>query len=61
LTHAARHLHEDTLIRRRRVLGEEHPDTLISTSNLAADLRELGQYDATRQLDEDTLTRRDES
>ncbi|HEY3691351.1 MAG TPA: tetratricopeptide repeat protein [Pseudonocardiaceae bacterium] len=52
MTHAARHLHEDTLIRRRRVLGEEHPDTLISTSNLAADLRELDQRRQGRQLEE---------
>ena len=34
---------EDTLARRRRVLGEDHPDTLRSANNLAADLRALGE------------------
>ena len=34
----ARELDEDTLARRRRVLGEDHPDTLISANNLANDL-----------------------
>ena len=43
---AARELDEDTLTRRRRVLGEDHPDTLASGSNLAADLSELGDYEA---------------
>ena len=40
---AARDLDEDTLARRRRVLGADHPDTLRSASNLAADLRALGE------------------
>ena len=40
---AARELDEDTLARRRRVLGEDHPDTLTSASNLAADLCALGE------------------
>ena len=40
---AARELDEDTLARSRRVLGEDHPDTLRSANNLAADLRELGE------------------
>jgi hypothetical protein len=42
---AARELDKDTLARRRRVLGEDHPDTLISASNLAAYLRALGEAD----------------
>ena len=50
-------LDEDTLTRSRRVLGEDHPDTLISASNLAVDLRALGDYQQARQLDEDTLAR----
>ena len=41
------------------MLGEDHPDTLTSASNLAADLRELGDYQRARTLDEDTLARRD--
>ena len=55
---AARDLDEDTLARRRRVLGEDHPDTLASASNLAADLANLGEHQAARDLDEDTLARR---
>jgi hypothetical protein len=55
---AARDLDQDTLVRFRRVLGEDHPDTLTSASNLAADLRELGEVSAARDLDQDTLQRR---
>ena len=40
---AARDLDRDILARRRRVLGEDHPDTLSSASNLAAELRALGE------------------
>ena len=54
----ARDLDEDTLTRRRRVLGDDHPDTLTSASNLAVDLRALGEYQQARDLDEDTLARR---
>ena len=32
-------LDEDTLARRRRVLGEDHPDTLASADNLAFSLQ----------------------
>jgi hypothetical protein len=39
----ARDLDQDTLERRRHVLGHDHPDTLYSAHNLAADLRELGE------------------
>ena len=40
---SARDLDRDILARRRRVLGEDHPDTLNSASDLAADLRALGE------------------
>jgi Tetratricopeptide repeat len=40
------------------VLGDDHPDTLASATNLANNLRELGEYQAARELDEDTLARR---
>ncbi len=33
---------EDTLTRRRKVLGNDHPDTLRFVTNLALDLRALG-------------------
>jgi hypothetical protein len=38
--------------------GDDHPDTLGSASSLAVGLRELGEVQAARELDEDTLTRR---
>jgi hypothetical protein len=38
---AARKLDDDTLTRRRRVLGEDHPNTEQSARNLAADMRAL--------------------
>jgi hypothetical protein len=54
----ASQLDEDTLIRRRRVLGEDHPDTLTSASNLAADLRALGEHERARQLEAHVRSRR---
>ena len=54
----ARQLQQDTLTRCRRVLGEDHPRTLVSASRLALDLHALGQYEQARQLQQDTLTRR---
>jgi Tetratricopeptide repeat len=46
---------ENTLARRRRVLDEDHPDTLASASNLVNGLRQTGGDGLARQLDEDTL------
>jgi hypothetical protein len=40
---AAHDLDQDTLERRRRVLGHNHPDTSSSAHNLALDLPALGQ------------------
>ncbi|PZS16212.1 MAG: hypothetical protein DLM60_15765, partial [Pseudonocardiales bacterium] len=54
----ARPLFERAHQLRRDMLGEEHPDTLLSANNLALDLRHLGEYERARELDEDTLTRR---
>ena len=51
-------LDEDILARRRRDLGEDHPDTLAAASNLAVSLRAAGEYQAARELAEDTLARR---
>ena len=42
---AAHDLNQDTLDRRRRVLGEDHADALRSATNLAADLSTLGEAD----------------
>ena len=35
---------EDTLARRRRDLGEDHPDTLAAADNLALSLRAAGGH-----------------
>ena len=40
------------------MLGSDHPYTLASASNLAADLRALGEVAAARDLDQDTFDRR---
>ncbi|MGH3292009.1 MAG: FxSxx-COOH system tetratricopeptide repeat protein [Trebonia sp.] len=53
----ARALNEDTLGRRRRVLGADHPDALTSASNLAGDLRALGEFQAALELIKDIHTR----
>jgi hypothetical protein len=42
-------------------LGPDHPQTLRSTYVLASCLYELGQYQAARELDEDTLRRRQQT
>ncbi|MGH8573338.1 MAG: tetratricopeptide repeat protein [Gammaproteobacteria bacterium] len=42
---------------RRGMLGEQHPDTLISARRLALNLRALGQYEVARRLNEETLVR----
>ncbi len=42
----------------QQLLGEDHPDTLTSARNLAADLHALGKHETARQLDKDTLTHR---
>jgi hypothetical protein len=42
---AARELDEDTLARRRRVLGGDHPDTLASAGNLTFHRAHWGKPD----------------
>jgi len=54
---SAQPLHERALRLRRSMLGEDHPDTLESATNLAANLDMLGWHEQARQLDEDLLTR----
>jgi len=54
----ARDLYQDTLDRCRRVLGDDHPNTLTSASNLANDLRDLGDHQAARDLNQATLDRK---
>ncbi len=56
--HAARPLRERAHDLDRARLGDDHPDTLSSASNLATLLSNLGEYEQARALDEDTLARR---
>jgi hypothetical protein len=51
----ARDLHEQVLDAYRRVLGDEHPDTLNSMNNLAATLRGQGDLQGARDLQEQVL------
>jgi hypothetical protein len=55
---AARELAEDILARRRRVLGEDHPDTLTAAFQLVGALTGLGDYHAARELNDDIIARR---
>jgi len=55
---AARELNEDILARRRRVLGEDHPDTLTAAFQLVGALTGLGEYHAARELNDDIIARR---
>ena len=48
----ARELFEDVLTRRRRVLGDTHPDTLRSADRLAHTLHALGRHEEARQVEE---------
>ncbi|WP_190019447.1 tetratricopeptide repeat protein, partial [Streptomyces lucensis] len=41
----------------RRVLGEEHPETLRTTSNMALRLAQVGRVEEARELTEVTLGR----
>jgi hypothetical protein len=54
----ARDLDQDILAQRRSMLGEDHPSTLNSATNLASDLSGLGDTQAARELHEDTLARK---
>jgi hypothetical protein len=51
----ARELLEQTLAAQRRVLGDEHPNTLTSMNNLAATLGASGGRAGARELLEQTL------
>jgi hypothetical protein len=51
----ARAMQEQVLATRQRVLGAEHPATLISTGNLAEDLRNMGNLPRARAMQEQVL------
>ncbi|HEY0700482.1 MAG TPA: FxSxx-COOH system tetratricopeptide repeat protein [Micromonospora sp.] len=50
-------IEQDTLARLRRLLGPDDPETLLSATNYARAMADVGRYDDARQLDHDTLTR----
>ena len=47
-----RELDEDALNRYRRLLGDDHPNTLSSARNLTISLANLGEYQQARELEE---------
>jgi tetratricopeptide (TPR) repeat protein len=49
---------ENTLERRRRVLGDDHADTLAAAHNLAIDHHALGRFASARRLNEETYAAR---
>ena len=49
---------EECLTKRKRVLGEDHPDTLISLNNLAGLFERKGEYDRALPLYEECLAKR---
>ncbi len=51
-------LEEENLADCRRVLGEDHPDTLAAMNNLAATRWDLGDFDGARDLHEQALPTR---
>jgi len=53
----ARGLFRDMLERRRRTLGEDHPDTIAAASSLADLLSTLGDHEGARDLLRDVLER----
>jgi tetratricopeptide (TPR) repeat protein len=53
----ARAMNQDLLTHGRRILGEDHRNTLTYANNFANNLRELGELEQARDLHLDTLTR----
>ena len=51
-------LFEQNLGYRKKVLGEDHPDTLISINNLALTLWQMGDHSGAKALEEHVLARR---
>ena len=50
-------LYEECLAKRKRVLGDEHPDTLTSLNNLAGLFYSKGEYDRALPLYEECLAK----
>ena len=47
---AAEKMHQQELEQAKKVLGPEHPDTLVSMNNLAKVLRNQGKYEAAEKI-----------
>ncbi len=52
-------MNRQTLARREKVLGAEHPDTLASMNNLAGVLDSQGKYEEAESMNRQTLARRE--
>ena len=52
-------MHEQNLAARERVLGPDHPDTLLSRNNLAVAYRDAGRTDEAISLHEQNLAARE--
>ncbi|MGD0068000.1 MAG: tetratricopeptide repeat protein [Streptosporangiaceae bacterium] len=52
---AAKDIDDDTLQRQRRILGEDHADTLDTANDLGEVLHEMGDFAAARDLHQETL------
>ena len=50
-------IYEDCLAKRKRVLGEDHPDTLALLNNLAFLFESMGEYDRALPIYEDCLAK----
>ena len=50
-------MYEECLAKRKRVLGEDHPDTLTSLDNLASLFYSKGEYDRALPLFEECLAK----
>jgi lipopolysaccharide biosynthesis regulator YciM len=51
-------LYEECLAKRKRILGDDHPDTLHSLNNLANLFRNMGEYDRALPLYKECLAKR---
>jgi tetratricopeptide (TPR) repeat protein len=51
-------MHEECLTKRKRILGNDHPDTLTSLNDLAMLFENIFQYDRALSMYEDCLARR---
>jgi uncharacterized C2H2 Zn-finger protein len=51
-------MEEEVLEKRKRILGEDHPDTILALANLAFTLRGLGNYDKALSMEEEVLEKR---